>query len=92
LAGIDLPSSDMFLELDFFTPSSCSKDRFEPLSSNLPDTRNTILWMTDLYLEKSKSVSLDFQTPDTPGEYTILLRGINSKGDILLQSTSFVVY
>lgn len=91
LAGIDLPSSDTFLELDFFSNYSCRDILEMPIPSNHPDTRNTILWVTQFSSQLARNLTFDFQTPDTPGKYSILFNGITKNGELVHAESSFTV-
>lgn len=81
-AGIELPSSDIFLNYKFFDNGpNVNYPNF--INENLPDTRTTILWNSDLQMDKDVPTVVTFQTPDTKGDYDILLRGITSKGKVM---------
>ncbi|MDY0302632.1 MAG: hypothetical protein RBR98_02475 [Candidatus Moranbacteria bacterium] len=83
-AGIELPSSDIFLNYKFFQ----DKPRvYPPMQVNkcLPDTRTTILWNPDFHPEVEGPTVVSFQTPDTKGEYDILLRGVTSRGNVVFK-------
>ena len=77
-AGINLPSSGIFINYGFLTPGT-SALKYSKLP-NIPDTRNTIFWEPKLELDKKDSTALKFTAPDTPGKYVIILKGINSAG------------
>jgi len=91
IAGIDLPSSDMFLEFEFLTPSIAHGINPETLPLKIPDTRNTLLWIDRLQIPMSKSQTIDFYTPDIPGEYIVSLRGINVEGEVIYSSKIIVI-
>jgi hypothetical protein len=89
-AGIDLPSSGIFLDFNFWSP--CTKNSFdENLPANQPDVRNTILWEPSIILNPNNSKELSFNTSDTPGKYVVLLRGVTNKGVVFNYKKSFVV-
>ncbi|HOP03978.1 MAG TPA: MG2 domain-containing protein [Tenuifilaceae bacterium] len=80
MAGVDLPPTDMFLEFDFFSPDSVQTITNEELPVNIPDTKNTVLWIGNASDLINRNSTIPFSTPDTPGEYTILLRGLGQDG------------
>ncbi len=79
-AGIDLPSSGIFVNFRFFSESDYHKD-IAHLTWNIPDTRNTLFWEPMLKPDKNDSMNLSFLTSDTPGGYIIVLNGITLTGE-----------
>jgi hypothetical protein len=90
IAGIDLPPSDMFLELDFLSSSIDRTNNLENFSENLPDTRNSILWVDNLDISSSR-LAIDFQTPDTPGDYIIVFRGLTQTGEVIYSTKTITI-
>jgi hypothetical protein len=90
-AGIDLPSAGSFINFDFLAPASCNALQ-NMIPESWPDSRNTIYWNPDLKIENGSSVEISITTPDTPGRYAIMLRGINQSGETDFWHTSFVVH
>ncbi len=89
-AGIDLPSSGVFLNFNFL--ADCTYNSLgESLSNNQPDYRNTILWMPNISLNSHDPKGLSFFTPDAPGEYIVLVRGITNDGKEFACKKSFTV-
>lgn len=88
-AGIDLPSSGIFINYRFFAP----KEDFilSSLPINEPDTRNTVFWDPQLISNGKISGKVNFTTSDTPGKYIILLRGLNAQGQICSAMAGFEV-
>jgi hypothetical protein len=89
-AGIDLPSSGIFIRYaflaeEFKAPSSSSL----PLS--FPDTRNTLYWDPGLELNGEGHSEVFFTVPDTPGRYLVVLNGVNLKGEVSRQTIQFEV-
>jgi len=78
-AGIDLPSSGLFLDFNFLNVIDNSPKEIIPLN-NQPDTRNTLLWEPSIALDSNNSFEQSFTSSDTPGRYTILLRGVTNEG------------
>jgi hypothetical protein len=88
-AGIDLPSSGIFINYRFFAPKEDFKVSLVPL--NEPDTRNTVFWDPQLIANGKLTENISFTTSDTPGKYIVLLRGLNVKGEIFSVLTGFEV-
>ncbi|HCT29249.1 MAG TPA: hypothetical protein DIW31_00590 [Bacteroidales bacterium] len=87
-ANIDLSSSGVFLDFNFLKDNIPTyKNR--TISENLPDTRNTLLWVPNLVNSKTKEIS--FTTSDTPGKYIVLIRGITNRGKEFVFQGSFEV-
>ncbi len=96
LAGIDLPEGSYFFDYQSFYPKHGSwQVQWERLkkaaSGRIPDTRNTIYWNTDLQLQKGNGLEIPFRAPETPGEYVILVRGVDPEGEVLSATTRFRV-
>ena len=89
-AGIDLPSSGLFLDFNFLGNKYDSPKNIKH-KENQPDSRNTILWDTDVTLNKSNSYEQSFLTSDTPGKYILLLRGITKDGKTFSYKKSILV-
>lgn len=89
-AGIDLPTSGTFVNYKFL--EKCT-EKFPPGPSpgNIPDSRNTVYWNPDVKTNEEGIASISFTTPDTPGKYYILLRGMSKTGEIILTEEMFVV-
>jgi len=57
----------------------------------IPDTRNTLLWIDRLKLEKNKQTVLQFPAASSPGEYLILVRGLSPEGIVVSGEGRFSV-
>lgn len=78
-AGVDLPSSGLFLDFNFLGKNhNSSKNTF--LKDNQPDSRNTVLWEPSISLNTKNTYEQSFVTADTPGKYIVLVRGITKDG------------
>lgn len=89
-AGIDLPSSGLFLEYNFW--SNCTfNQQIIPVSKNQPDFRNTLLWEPQIILDSNSTKEISFNTSDTPGRYTAVLQGVTKDGKVFVFKKSFVV-
>jgi len=96
MAGIDLPENSFFIDYQAMHPSlSGSGDHStrEPFTrgDRVPDTRNTLLWIADLKIEKGNSTKISFVAPDYPGDYLVLFRGQNAGGELVVAETKFRV-
>ncbi len=78
-AGIDLPSTGIFINFRFLTQDSC-KPIPEMVPADLPDTRNTILWKPGISLKDTGTDTFSFSAPYTPGKYSIILEGVLPEG------------
>jgi hypothetical protein len=91
LAGMKLPEGSYFFDYTTLHPPLLQLDPRYSGGSRIPDTRNTLLWMDDLKLQKSKSSKVSFQAASIPGSYLILFRGVSSDGEIVHGMNSFRV-
>ncbi|TFH23418.1 MAG: hypothetical protein E4H10_12190 [Bacteroidia bacterium] len=89
MAGIDLPGNSFFIDYQAMHPPA--KKDMDQVSENdrMPDTRNTLLWLPDVVLEKSSPISISFNAPMYPGEYVVLFRGQGPGGELFVAETSF---
>ncbi len=79
-AGIDLPTSGTFVNYEFL--EECIPESLPPTQSvNIPDSRNTVYWNPAVFPNHEGVAGISFTTPDTPGRYLILLRGIRKTGE-----------
>ncbi len=83
LAGMKLPEGSYFFDYTTLHPPLLQLDPRYSGGSRIPDTRNTLLWMHDLELQKSNSSKVSFQAASIPGNYLILFRGVSSNGEIV---------
>ncbi len=91
MAGIDLPEHSFFI--DYLAMQSAVQLHQDPpaLDDQMPDTRNTLLWMPHFMLRKGSSSRIAFTAPDYPGEYVVLFRGYSDQGEPVLAETTFKV-
>lgn len=68
---------------DFYSPDYRAK---ELLESRIPDFRNTLYWNPSLHTGTTGRAEIEFFTSDEKGEYTVIARGITSKGKIFTSS------
>jgi len=90
-AGIDLPSSGVFLNYLFYSNPTNFSTQMSDLQS-IPDARNTLLWVTDFGSEQPDAHRLQLTAPDSPGKYIILWRELSSDGLIQTTMAKFEVH
>jgi hypothetical protein len=96
MAGIDLPEGSYFFDYQSFSPQAevavkAAPGQDDKPSGRVPDTRNTIFWRADLQLKKGNSLEIPFKAPETPGDYVILVRGVDPMGEVLSATARFRV-
>lgn len=84
-AGIDLPESGIFIHYDFLSPSFIMMEAQTP-PDHMPIIRNTLFWDPDLPITPTGKADFSFIAPDNPGEYLILFRGTDRKGNEIMSS------
>jgi hypothetical protein len=89
-AGINLPSSGIFINYKFLADTSYYQEIYHQLPHE-PDTRNTLFWNPQLLLNKDHTARETFTISGTPGSYLIILNAINSKGEAFRQTSRFEV-
>lgn len=96
MAGIDLPDNSFFIDYLALHPTASEAQEFIYLDQispddRVPDTRNTFLWVADLKLVKGSSTKISFVAPDYPGDYLVLFRGQDARGELIIAETNFKV-
>jgi hypothetical protein len=91
MAGIDLPPHSFFIDFMALDKSAAAEEVNSSSGDRLPDTRNTLLWLPEFELGKDQATDLSFEAPDYPGEYVVLFRGSNSRGELISVETRFEV-
>ncbi len=89
-AGIDLPSSGIFIRYAFLA-EEVKAPVYSSLPLSFPDTRNTLYWDPELGLNGEGHSEVFFTVPDTPGRYLVVLNGVNLKGEVSRQTIQFEV-
>ncbi len=89
-AGIDLPGSGIFLNYGFLAGEALPIGQ-DPMTEDCPDTRNTLFWDPNLRLADDKPAQVSLTVPDTPGRYLVILAGVSSDGERIIQSLPFEV-
>ena len=85
-AGIDLPTDGIFISYQFLSDrAGC------PIRPDIPDTRNTLLWVPYLKTRPGEETSFSFPAPDTPGNYIVTVKGHDAKGGSVLVEKSIHV-
>ena len=83
LAGMKLPEGSYFFDYATLHPPLAPLGPRYKGGSRIPDTRNTLLWMDHLELNKDTPCKVSFQAASVPGTYLILVRGVTSDGSIV---------
>ena len=89
-AGIDLPSTGIFINFHFLDENQCKETAYDHVSQH-PDTRNTLLWKPGFNLSKGTAEKFELTAPDTPGNYNVVVEGVNSNGEVFSTSGIFEV-
>ncbi|MEI6060201.1 MAG: hypothetical protein WCR72_05800 [Bacteroidota bacterium] len=89
-AGIDLPSTGIFVNYRFLSPEFCRNKADFNLPGH-PDTRNTLLWKPGFNFRENDKPRAFFTAPDTPGKYLIVLEGISEEGERFSTTQDFEV-
>ena len=91
MAGIDLPEHSFFIDYEAMYPTVLTHMEPTLLDDQIPDTRNTLLWIPNYTLRKGSPSGISFTAPDYPGEYVVLFRGHNDQGEPIRAETTFMV-
>jgi hypothetical protein len=88
-AGIDLPSSGIFLNY-LFLHDTCNVmvENTNPLH---PDDRNTIFWNPDISFGTNNFAQLSFKAPYSGGRYAVVLNVLNADGTVSRKQIDFEV-
>lgn len=88
-AGIDLPSTGMFLSYRFLeSTSDCAVPQAQ---TGNPDARNTLIWKTSLTNEERRTGIVDFATSGLRCRYKVVFRAIDARGNLYSQCSEFEV-
>jgi hypothetical protein len=91
MAGIDLPEYSFFIDYHALSPQvNLASERYS-LPDHQPDTRNTLLWMPGLRLDRSVPMPVSFHAPDYPGDYAIIYQGWDEEGNLVTAESCFTV-
>ncbi|MBL6964741.1 MAG: hypothetical protein ISR55_13035 [Bacteroidetes bacterium] len=88
--GIEFPESGIFVNYLFLHEYE-RPDVPSVLSENTPDARNTLYWEARPVLDANKQLEFNFMTPDTPGLYQIVIKGINRTAGVITDTFFFEV-
>lgn len=89
MAGMDLPPNSFFIDYQTMQTAAASYGTTASGEDRWPDTRNTLLWIPDVKLERDLPLGLSFPAPDYPGEYVVLFRGLGPGDEVIVAETSF---
>jgi hypothetical protein len=65
------------LEREFYTPQYDSQKK---RAARLPDQRTLLYWTPEVYVDKNGKCELEFYTSDIPGNYRVVVEGLDSDG------------
>jgi hypothetical protein len=91
MAGIDLPGNSFFFDFQAMYPSHSEILEIVSNKDQIPDTRNTLLWIPELQVDKGTPSTISFIAPDYPGEYVVLFRGVDEQGELMEVETTILV-
>lgn len=89
-AGIDLPSTGIFINFRFLAQNRCDIPDSKA-NASAPDVRNTILWKPGISVLDKANSTFTFSAPASPGKYTALLEGVMKNGERFSQVIVFEV-
>ena len=91
MAGIDLPDNAFFFDYTALYPDPGERREVVSENDQMPDTRNTLLWIPELKVERGNPSPISFVAPDYPGEYVVLFRGQDEYGEPVSAETTILV-
>jgi len=73
-----------FSRVGFYKAREFYSPKYENITSSAdqPDLRSTIFWKPELVTDKDGNASVDFYNADTPGNYRVVVEGMDDKGNI----------
>jgi len=91
MAGIDLSQGSYFFDFQTLEPMTRKAEGIPEQGERIPDTRNTLLWLDDVTVEKGSPVEFRCIMPDQPGDYVVLVRGVTPTGEVHAATARFRV-
>ncbi len=105
MAVIDLPEGSYFFDFQTYYPgdlhaplmdlsfeqADSSKSNTAETGDRIPDSRNTIKWIPSISPDPDNRINLQFSSPNTPGDYLILIRGVSPSGEFVYGMINFLV-
>lgn len=84
MAAIDLQEGSYFFDYQcFYPPDKPGTAQEVSTLDKIPDTRNTLVWIDKIPLKPGESRQVKFKAGSVPGDYIIMVRGLNSRGEAL---------
>ncbi len=90
-AEIEFSNSTVSFKYNFLSTNITESILTEIIDENLPDIRNTLFWQANFELSPQKTSKINVISADSPGNYTVVLRGVNSEGTKIISTTNFEV-
>lgn len=91
MAGIDLPGHSFFIDYMAMQPPVQREQHFTFQDDQIPDTRNTLLWLPHSMQQHGSTTRLSFMAPAYPGGYVVLFRGHTDQGKLITAATTFQI-
>lgn len=76
------------LQREFYTPKYESKKQRD---SRLPDQRTQLYWNPMVTTDSIGHAAFEFYTSDLPGDYKVVVEGMNKEGKLVTSSTHLIV-
>lgn len=93
-AGVDLPPHSFFFPfktVELQQEISFPDYEKDSVNERTPDFRNCLYWIPDLTLTPGKTFTFDLFSPDNPGDYSVIIRGITGEGEVVQGECVFTV-
>ncbi|MEN8227507.1 MAG: hypothetical protein ABFS38_05075 [Bacteroidota bacterium] len=91
MAGIDLSAHSYFFDVQSIQSLDSKEIQVYAPGDRVPDMRNTLFWMEDIFLQKGSTQEVTFRAPSVPGDYVILVRGVAHQGNVISATALFSV-
>lgn len=85
---ISLDYDGLQLQREFYSPAYNTSSQKQ---QRIPDYRSTLYWNPDVTANKAGQASLQFYTSDLSGKFLVVLQGLNSQGEPVYSTGSFIV-
>ncbi len=86
--AITLDYEGLQLQREFYVPKYESKKQRE---SRLPDQRTQLYWNPMVITDSNGHAAFEFYTSDLPGDYKVVVEGMNKEGKLVTSSTNLTV-
>lgn len=76
------------LRRQFYSPAYRTKQQLE---NRIPDFRSTLFWQPDISIHGEGNAGLQFYASDLPGQFIVIVQGMDKQGRLVFASTDFGV-